>query len=61
MACSSAIFSLRSTNCFTRSGSGDRFGIGHEEVDDAVDGGLGATAEVHGVAPCCDVLDALGV
>ena len=35
---------------------------GHrEEDDDAVDGGLGAVAEVHGVSPRCDVLDALFV
>jgi hypothetical protein len=38
-------------------GGGDGFGVGGEEGDDAVDGGLGASSEVHGVAAGCDVLD----
>ena len=37
------------------------FGVGREEGEDAVDGGLGAAGEVHGVAACCYVLDAFGV
>jgi hypothetical protein len=34
------------------------FGVGGEQGDDVIDGGLGASVEVHGVAACCDVLDA---
>jgi hypothetical protein len=36
-------------------------GVGGGEGEDAVDGGLGAAGEVHGVAACCYVLDAFGV
>ena len=36
-------------------------GVGGEEGDDVVDGGLGVGAVVHGVAACCYDLDALGI
>ena len=35
--------------------------MGGEEIDNAVDGGLGTSTEVHGVATCGDILDTFRV
>jgi len=37
------------------------FGVGREEGDDKVNGGLGAAVVAHRVAACCYVPDAFGV
>lgn len=42
-------------------GGGDGLGVSREELDDAVDGSLGASSEVHGVAASSDVLHTLRV
>lgn len=41
--------------------SGNSFCMGGEEFNNTVYSGLRAPAEVHGVTPCCNVLNAFGV
>jgi len=41
--------------------SRDRLRLSREELDNTVDGSLGTSAKVHGVATGCDVLDTFGI
>jgi len=43
------------------SGGGDSFGVGREKLEEALDSGLGTSAEIHGVEASSKVLHTLGV